>query len=218
MLWPALVKEEFSVIDLPELLRSIKIVPVLTIESLDDAIPICQALARGGINAAEITLRTPVALEAMTLVKEAMPDFIVGAGTIKTPKDIEALAKIGVAFGVSPGFTKTLSNCAEENELLFLPGVATPSELLTGMETGRTCFKLFPAEAVGGIPLLKSLAAPFEGIVFCPTGGVSPENYQTYLNLPNVVCVGGSWMVSPALIAEKKWDKITQLTKTALEM
>ncbi|MGI1679934.1 MAG: bifunctional 4-hydroxy-2-oxoglutarate aldolase/2-dehydro-3-deoxy-phosphogluconate aldolase [Cellvibrionaceae bacterium] len=203
-------------IDLPDLLRSIKIVPVLTIDSLDDAIPICEALSRGGINAAEITLRTTVALEAMKLVKETMPDFIVGAGTIKTPKDIEALAKIGVSFGVSPGFTKLLSDCAFDNELLFLPGIATASELLTGMEAGRSCFKLFPAEAVGGIPLLKSLAPAFEGINFCPTGGVNPKNYQEYLKLPNVVCVGGSWMVSPALIAEKKWDEIETLTRKAL--
>ncbi|MGH1470751.1 MAG: bifunctional 4-hydroxy-2-oxoglutarate aldolase/2-dehydro-3-deoxy-phosphogluconate aldolase [Cellvibrionaceae bacterium] len=204
-------------INLPDLLQSIKIVPVLTIESLEDAIPICQALSRGGINAAEITLRTSVALEAIKLVKEEMPDFIVGAGTIKKPKDIEALAKICVSFGVSPGFTQLLSDCAFENELLFLPGIATPSELLTGIEAGRSCFKLFPAEAVGGIPLLKSMAPVFDDITFCPTGGVNPKNYQEYLSLPNVVCVGGSWMVSPTLIAEKKWSEIEILTRQAID-
>lgn len=199
------------------LLETIKIVPVLTITELDDAIPICKALSAGGINAAEITLRTSVALDAIKLVKEAMPDFIVGAGTIKTTKDIEALSTIGVAFGVSPGFTKTLSDCAFEHALNFLPGVATPSELLTGLEAGHTVFKLFPAEAVGGMPLLKSLSPVFKEAVFCPTGGVNEKNYQNYLSLPNVICVGGSWMVAQDLIAEKQWDKIEKISRNAIE-
>lgn len=202
--------------ELKEVLNALKIVPVLTVESSDEAVNVCKALQAGGINGVEITLRTTVALDAMKAVLDSVPDFIVGAGTVKTPRDIEMLKKLGVAFAVSPGLTKTLSECAFDHQLPFLPGVATPSEVITGMELGRNFFKLFPAEAVGGIPLLKSLAAPFQEIKFCPTGGVSPENLMDYLGLPNVLCVGGSWMVPPKLIKEQQWERIRELTRQSM--
>lgn len=156
-------------------------------------------------------------MDAIKAVKEQFTDnFTVAAGTIKSTADIEALAKLNIAFGVSPGLTKELVTCAKSNNLPFLPGVASPSELMQGLALGLSEFKLFPAEAVGGIPLLKSLAAPFPEAKFCPTGGVSPDNFHTYLNLPNVLCVGGSWMVAPNLIAEKQWSRIEELSRACM--
>lgn len=199
-----------------ELLTELKIVPVLTVDSVDDAIQVCAALQKGGIKCVELTLRSAIAMEAIKAVREQFDDFVVGAGTIKTTKDIEALCKIGIDFGVSPGLTAELVKCTQSNKLNFLPGIASPTELMTGLALGLTEFKLFPAEAVGGIPMLKSLASPFAEAKFCPTGGISPDNYQTYLSLSNVVCVGGSWMVAPQLIKEKQWSKIEALSRECM--
>ena len=198
---------------LAELLQGLKIIPVLTVESVEDAVAVCKALQAGGIHGVEITLRSAAALDAIKAVKAQFNNFTVAAGTIKTQQDVETLKKLDVAFGVSPGISAELIACAKANNFAFLPGVASPSELMLGLAHGLTEFKLFPAEAVGGIPLLKSLAAPFPEAKFCPTGGVSPDNYQSYLSLPNVLCVGGSWMVAPDLIAKKQWDEITRLSK-----
>lgn len=199
-----------------DLLRKIKIIPVLTVATIEEAVLTCKALQSGGINAAEITLRTAAGLASIEAVRSELKDFVVGAGTVKTVADMEQVAKLGVDFAVSPGLTEELGDCADRLDLAFLPGVATASELMRGLATGRRCFKLFPAEAVGGIKLLKSLAAPFPEASFCPTGGVSPDNYTSYLALPNVLCVGGSWMVSPELIRANHWQEISRLSEQAM--
>jgi 2-dehydro-3-deoxyphosphogluconate aldolase/(4S)-4-hydroxy-2-oxoglutarate aldolase len=199
-----------------EQLGQLKIIPVLTIQTIDEALSVCAALQAGGINGVEITLRSPIAMDAIKAVKQQFTNFIVAAGTIKTTQDIETLAKLDIGFGVSPGLNKELVSCAQANNFAFLPGIATPSELMQGLALGLTEFKLFPAEAVGGIPLLKSLASPFPEAKFCPTGGVGTDNYKTYLALPNVLCVGGSWMVAPDLIANKQWSRVEELSRACM--
>ncbi|GAB1263717.1 bifunctional 4-hydroxy-2-oxoglutarate aldolase/2-dehydro-3-deoxy-phosphogluconate aldolase [Aurantivibrio infirmus] len=196
-----------------DLLTRLRILPVLTVNSAEEAIKVSQALQSGGLLGVEITLRTPAAVDAIQAVVEALPTFTVAAGTIVNPLDMEAVAKAGARFAVSPGMTDLLIDSAKINNIDFLPGVATPSEVLQGLEKGLRHFKLFPAEAVGGIPLLKSLASPFAGIKFCPTGGVNLYNLQSYLDLPNVICVGGSWMVPEDLIRASRWDDIEALAK-----
>lgn len=198
------------------LLSEFRVVPVLTISSVEEGLAVCRALQAGGVRGVEITLRTPVALEAIAAVKEQLDDFVVGAGTVKTPNDLRELKGLEVAFAVSPGFTRRLSDCAFELEVPLLPGVSSASEVLAGMETGRNFFKLFPAQAVGGIPLLKSLAAPFAEVSFCPTGGIGPDNFRDYLALPNVTCVGGSWMVSSTLLDSKNWAEVTQISRECM--
>ncbi|MDX1489922.1 MAG: bifunctional 4-hydroxy-2-oxoglutarate aldolase/2-dehydro-3-deoxy-phosphogluconate aldolase [Pseudohongiellaceae bacterium] len=192
-------------------LESVKIMPVLTVNSVGEALQVAKALSAGGLKAVEITLRTGSALDAIRAVKNEMPNFIVAAGTVRTVQDMEAVARAGVDFAVSPGFTKSLSHRAQELSLPFLPGISSASELMLGKENGHDCFKLFPAQAVGGIDLLKSFSSPFSDIAFCPTGGISEANFMQYLALPNVLCIGGSWMVAPNLIANKDWAGIEQL-------
>lgn len=201
-----------------KLLQQIKIIPVLTVTTVEEALLTCKALQAGGINAAEITLRTSAGLASIEAVKSELTDFIVGAGTVKSTTDMEQIAKLGVDFAVSPGLTDELGDCADALNLAFLPGVATASELMRGLASGRHCFKLFPAEAVGGIRLLKSLAAPFPEASFCPTGGVNSENYRSYLALESVICIGGSWMVSRELIEGKQWHEISRLSKQAMSV
>lgn len=195
------------------LLARLRVLPVLTIDDVEQAVATAKALQAGGLHAVEITLRTSAALPAITAVKDALPDFVVGAGTLRSPDDLAAVSAAGADFGVSPGLTSALAGAARDAGLPFLPGVATPSEILEGMTLGFDCFKLFPAEAVGGIPLLKALAGPFEGITFCPTGGISTQNLQSYLDLPNVICVGGSWMVQRELLRSGQWREVERLAR-----
>ena len=202
---------------LKELLDSVDILPVLTVTDIDKAIKLSESLQRGGINAVEITLRTSAGLEAISAVKQAFPDMIVAAGTVNTVEAMDAVAKAGAAFAVSPGMTQTLIKHAAQIDLPFLPGVATPSEILQGMELGLSQFKLFPAAAVGGVALLKSLAGPLAGVRFCPTGGLNQQNFLDYFSLPNVVCVGGSWMVPPSLLEQEDWEEITLLSRQAAD-
>lgn len=193
---------------LRSLLRSTRILPVLISETVEQAVEASRALQRGGLKAVEITLRTTAALEAITAVKSALPEFVVAAGTVKSPVDVKAVSQAGADFAVSPGFTRVMGEAAAEHSLPLLPGVATPSEILQGLELGLNNFKLFPASAVGGIGLLKALASPFEGVMFCPTGGINQSNFRDYLALPNVICVGGSWMVAPELIRQAQWEEV----------
>lgn len=202
--------------NLSETLCAVRVLPVLIVQSEIEALAVTAALAAGGLNAVEITLRTPAALAAIAAVKKARPDFIVAAGTVRTVADMRAVAAAGVNFAVSPGFTPALSACAHELQLPFLPGVCTPSEVIAGTESGHSCFKLFPAEAVGGMALLKALASPFAGIEFCPTGGIGPHNFLDYLALPNVVCIGGSWMVDSALVRQRDWARIETLARACV--
>jgi 2-dehydro-3-deoxyphosphogluconate aldolase/(4S)-4-hydroxy-2-oxoglutarate aldolase len=194
-----------------EFLEPIGVMPVITIDSVDHAVPAAEALYKGGIKAVEITLRTPCALDAIKVIKEQCPQLIVGAGTVINEKNVEQVVDAGVDFAVSPGLTANLLRKAEELQLNLLPGTATPSEVLLGMEHGLSVFKLFPAVAVGGLPLLKSIAGPLPQVSFCPTGGLTVDDFDQYLALPNVVCVGGSWLLPKAAVEAGDWQQITDI-------
>jgi len=170
----------------------------------------------GGIKVLEITLRTPIALEAIRLISQEVKEAIVGAGTITTPEQLKAAEEAGAVFAISPGLTPALLSAAKEGHIVLIPGISTLSELMVGMEAGLDHFKFFPAEAAGGIPMLKAIAGPIPQVTFCPTGGISPENYNAYLSLNNVACVGGSWLVPEDAVKEKNWAKVTELAKLAI--
>ena len=196
-----------------EILNRSQVIPVMKIDRLDDAIPLAKALVDGGMDVLEITLRTEVAIDAIRSIKNAIPDAIVGSGTVINKETYQASKDLAVDFMVSPGMTNTLLNQAVDDGINILPGAATPSEAMTLLEAGFTCQKFFPAEAAGGCQMLKSIAAPLPQITFCPTGGVSMSNVTDYLALPNVVCVGGSWMLDQELIRLKKWHEIARLSR-----
>ncbi|MGZ8095342.1 MAG: bifunctional 4-hydroxy-2-oxoglutarate aldolase/2-dehydro-3-deoxy-phosphogluconate aldolase [Methylosarcina sp.] len=199
-----------------EILNAGPVMPVMVIQNLDDAVPLAQALVAGGIKVLEITLRTPVALDAIRLIRQEVKDALVGAGTIANPGQLKAVEEAGAVFAISPGITPSLLAAADSGSIALIPGVATLSELMLGMEYGLDHFKFFPAEAAGGIPMLKAIAGPFPQITFCPTGGISPENYQAYLQLGNVVCVGGSWLAPQDAVKSKNWTKVTELAQLAV--
>ena len=199
-----------------EFLAPIGVMPVIVLDAVEDAVPVAQALQKGGITSVEITLRTPVALDCIKAVKDACPDIIVGVGTIVSELNIEQVAAIGVDFAVSPGMTEALVKKAQDCGVNLLPGVATCSEVIQGLELGLSCFKLFPATAVGGIPLLKSINGPLPQATFCPTGGLTINDFTDFLALPNVACVGGSWLVPKALVAAKDWQGITDIAKKTM--
>lgn len=190
--------------------------PVMVIQNLDDAVPLAQALVDGGIKVLEITLRTPIALDAIKLISENVKDAIVGAGTIINPEQLKAAEDAGAVFAISPGLTPSLLSAAVAGNIALIPGIASLSELMLGMEYGLDHFKFFPAEAAGGIPMLKAIAGPVPQVTFCPTGGISPENYNAYLALSNVACVGGSWLAPADAVKAKNWAKVTELAKLAI--
>ena len=194
-----------------QFLAPIGVMPVIVLDSVPDAVPVAEALYKGGITAVEITLRTPVALECIKEIKQACPHLIVGAGTLVNERNVEQVAEVGVDFAVSPGMTEALVKKALECGVKLLPGVATCSEILQGMELGLSCFKLFPATAVAGLPLLKSINGPLPQVTFCPTGGLTVDDFTDYLALPNVACVGGSWLVPKAAVDAKNWQAITDI-------
>ncbi|MDH3668760.1 MAG: bifunctional 4-hydroxy-2-oxoglutarate aldolase/2-dehydro-3-deoxy-phosphogluconate aldolase [Paracoccaceae bacterium] len=191
------------------------VIPVIVIEDPAHAAPLARALVAGGLRALEVTLRTPAALDAIRVMAEAAPEVIVGAGTLICPSDVTAAKAAGARFGVSPGATGRLLDAAAEAGLPMLPGVATPGEAMAMAERGLRVLKFFPAEQNGGAPMLKAWSAPLPHIRFCPTGGVSPSNAETYLALPNVVCVGGSWVCPAALMRAGQWNEITSLARDA---
>jgi 2-dehydro-3-deoxyphosphogluconate aldolase / (4S)-4-hydroxy-2-oxoglutarate aldolase len=191
------------------------VLPVLVVERLSDAVPLAKALMRGGLPAIEITLRTRHALDAIRLIADEAPEVIVGAGTVRTAAQYQAAAAAGSRFIVSPGVTQELIDAANMSEVPFLPGVATPSEAMAMLEEGLSMMKFFPAEPAGGANYLKSLASPLPDAVFCPTGGVTLESADRYLSLPNVVCVGGSWVAPPELVESRDWSAIEQLAREA---
>ena len=193
------------------------VMPVMVIQNLDDAVPLAKALVAGGIKVLEITLRTPIALDAIRLISQEVKEAIVGAGTITSPEQLQAAEDAGAVFAISPGLTPTLLAAAKIGKIALIPGISTLSELMMGMEYGLDHFKFFPAEAAGGIPMLKSIAGPIPQATFCPTGGISPENYNAYLNLSNVACVGGSWLVPSDAVKSKNWAKVTELAKQAID-
>ncbi|AGF76899.1 Entner-Doudoroff aldolase [Desulfocapsa sulfexigens DSM 10523] len=199
-----------------DILKTGPVVPVIVIHDLDHAVPLAKALVAGGIKVLEVTLRTPVAIEAIRMISEEVPDAIVGAGTVATEDDLDAVAAAGGVFAISPGLTPALLSAAINGPIALIPGISTASELMLGMEYGLREFKFFPAEAAGGIQMIKAIGAPFPQATFCPTGGISPENYKKYLGLGNVACVGGSWLAPGDAMKQGAWQKITDLARKAL--
>jgi 2-dehydro-3-deoxyphosphogluconate aldolase/(4S)-4-hydroxy-2-oxoglutarate aldolase len=193
------------------------VIPVLTIDRVEDAQPLARALIAGGLPALEITLRTDEALEAIAAIAE-VEGAMVGVGTLLTPAQVQDAKAAGAIFGVSPGATPSLIAAALEFDLALLPGAATATEAMRLLEQGFTFQKFFPAEAAGGALALGSMAGPLPQITFCPTGGVTPENAKTYLALPNTLCVGGSWIAPKALVATGAWDEITQIARRAASL
>ena len=196
------------------LCRKAPVIPVLVIDDITTAAPLARALVEGGLPVLEVTLRTPAALgaiEAMSRVEGA----IVGAGTLLNPDDIQRAMDAGAQFGVSPGITEPMLRFLDGVDLPFLPGAATSSEVMRLLERGYTTQKFFPAEANGGAKALASIGGPIPQVSFCPTGGVSPENARDYLDLPNVLCVGGSWVAPKRMVKEKDWAGITALARAA---
>lgn len=191
------------------------VIPVITIHRADDAVPLASALVAGGVRVLEITLRSEVALDAMARIARDVPDAIVGAGTITRGEHVHQCLDAGARFGVSPGLTHELAGHCQQAGLPLLPGVSTASEIMMASAAGYRFLKLFPAVAVGGLSLLRALHGPFESVRFCPTGGINPDNAQQFLSLPNVLCVGGSWLTPDALVRAGDWDGITRLAREA---
>lgn len=204
--------------DLVSMLRRIRVVPVLTIAELSHAVPLARALCAGGLPILEVTLRTPAALDAARAIMAEVPEAVVGLGTLLAPRDVEAATRIGARFIVSPGTTPELLQAAASAGLPYLPGVATVSEAMRARAAGFSLLKLFPAEAVGGLALLRSIAGPLGDLQFCPTGGIDLRNLRDYLAAPNVVAVGGSWL-SPANEQQAgAWDRITARAQEACRL
>lgn len=193
-----------------EICQQVNVIPVLVIDDLASARPLAEALVAGGLPVLEVTLRTPVALEAIRIMA-AVPGSVVGAGTVLNARDVDAVKAAGAEFIVSPGATPELVQAAQQAGLPLLPGAATASEVMSLLAQGFDMLKFFPAEAAGGTGMLKSWAGPLASMKFCPTGGISPANAANYLGLPNVVCVGGSWVAPTELVRAGRWAEITAL-------
>ncbi len=190
------------------------VIPVIVIDRLEDAVPLAEALVAGGVRVLEVTLRTPVALQAIKAMS-AVPGAIVGAGTIRSAADARAAKAAGAVFGVSPGYTTEVGAECRAIDLPLLPGVATASEVMAAQADGLSFLKFFPATAAGGIPMLKALAGPFPDVVFCPTGGISLQTAPDFLALPNVKVCGGSWLTPADAIKAGDWARISQLAREA---
>ncbi len=206
-------------LSIDKILKVAPVVPVMVVERLEDAVPLAQALYNGGLKVLEITLRTPVALGAIRAMVDALPeDAVIGAGTIITPEDLDNAVKAGSKFLVSPGTTPALIEAAKKSPVPLLPGIATPSEAMNLLTQGFTHLKFFPAESAGGVSMVKSIGGPLPQITFCPPGGIGLVKASTYLALPNVACVGGTWMAPKNLIADQRWDEIEKLAREAASL
>lgn len=201
-----------------EVLQISPIVPVVVIEDLSDAVPLAQSLIEGGIHIIEVTLRSSCALEAIELIAKNVPKMRVGVGTILNPTQLEQAQNRGAEFLISPGLTIKLLEYAKKKDMPLIPGVSSSSEVMQALELGYSALKFFPAEYCGGVKLLNAFNGPFKGVKFCPTGGISADNMHSYLNLENVLCVGGSWLTPKNLIQNKEWDKITEICKRSLAL
>ncbi|KUO04128.1 bifunctional 4-hydroxy-2-oxoglutarate aldolase/2-dehydro-3-deoxy-phosphogluconate aldolase [Streptomyces caeruleatus] len=191
------------------------VVPVVVVDDPSDAVPLARALVSGGLPAIEVTLRTPAALQAIRAIADAVPDAVVGAGTVITPEQVTDSVTAGARFLVSPGWTDVLLDAMRASGVPFLPGVSTTSEVVALLERGVREMKFFPAEAAGGTAYLKSLAGPLPQARFCPTGGIGPATAADYLALPNVGCVGGSWMLPADAVAARDWGRVEALARAA---
>ena len=204
-------------VDAEQVLAEGPVIPVIVIHRLEHAVPLASALVAGGVRVLEITLRTPVAVEAIRLISEGVPKAIVGAGTVINAEELKAVEQAGALFAISPGLTPELLEAANKGGIALIPGVSTISELMTGISRGYAHFKFFPAEAAGGVKTLKAFAGPFPAIKFCPTGGITPETCNDYLALANVMCVGGSWLVPSDAVENERWEEVTALAKEAVQ-
>jgi 2-dehydro-3-deoxyphosphogluconate aldolase/(4S)-4-hydroxy-2-oxoglutarate aldolase len=194
------------------------VIPVIVIQRLEDAVPLAQALVDGGVKVLEVTLRTPVALRAMEEIAHKVPGAIVGAGTVRNVADAQAAKDAGCQFAVSPGYVHDVGIACHNIVLPLLPGVSTGSEVMQANIDGYYFLKFFPATAAGGIPMLKALAGPFHDVVFCPTGGITPETAPQFLSLPNVKVCGGSWLTPADAVEAKDWKRITQLARETFDL
>lgn len=199
-----------------EILSVSPIIPVITIENAEDAVPLAHALIEGGIRIMEITLRTEAGLQSIRNVAQAVPEMVVGAGTVLNSAQFDQVCQAGAKFAISPGFTPQLLAHCSQSPIPLIPGVGTASEIMTAMSCGFDTFKLFPANIVGGVAALKSFGGPFGDIRFCPTGGVSLDNLNDYLKLDNVICVGGTWLAPKEDIASHRFEKVTGYCREAL--
>lgn len=187
------------------------VIPVIVIQRVEDAVPLAEALVAGGVRVLEVTLRTPVALQCMEAIAKAVPEAIVGAGTVRSAADAQAALDVGCRFAVSPGYTSEVGQACRSLGLPLLPGVATPSELMSANADGYRFLKFFPAVPAGGVPMLKALAGPFPDVDFCPTGGITPDNARQFLSLTNVRVCGGSWLTPQEAVDHKDWARIRRL-------
>lgn len=201
-----------------EIMYASPVMPVIVLGDIAHAVPLAQALVAGGIRVLEVTLRTPVALDCVRAIRSAVPDAIVGVGTITSAADLDAARAAGAAFGVSPGSTPELLAKIRECGLPFLPGVMTPGEVMRALDAGFTAMKLFPAKQAGGIDMLKAIGGPLPQALFCPTGGIDAASAPQFLALKNVACVGGSWLAPAALVAAHDWAAIEQLARAAASL
>ncbi len=198
-----------------DIMRASPVMPVIVIDRVEDAVPLAQALVAGGIRVLEVTLRTAAALESIQAIAAAVPDAIVGVGTVTKPEQFAQVKAAGARFAVTPGLTDELAEAAKAAGMPLLPGVMTPSEVIAALAHGFDAMKLFPAEQAGGLGMLKALGGPFANVLFCPTGGVTLESAPKFLALPNVACVGGSWLVPKDKVAAGEWHVVTQLAREA---
>jgi 2-dehydro-3-deoxyphosphogluconate aldolase/(4S)-4-hydroxy-2-oxoglutarate aldolase len=198
-----------------EVMRDAPVIPVIVLQDVAAAVPLARALVAGGIRMLEVTLRTPVALACIEAIAKEVPEAVVGAGTVRSAADAQAAALAGARFAVSPGYTRAIGKACRELELALLPGVATGSEILLAQEDGYDALKFFPAMQAGGAPMLKAWQGPFGDVKFCPTGGITAANAADFLALPNVACVGGSWLTPADAIAAQDWKRITRLASEA---
>ncbi|RZT91919.1 2-dehydro-3-deoxyphosphogluconate aldolase/(4S)-4-hydroxy-2-oxoglutarate aldolase [Rivibacter subsaxonicus] len=204
-----------SAMNIRDLMHASPVMPVIVLDRVADAVPLARALVAGGIRVLEVTLRTAAALESVRAIRAEVPQALVGVGTVTTPAELDAAQAAGAVFGVSPGASPALLRAIAASGLPFLPGVMTPSDVIAAREAGFEALKLFPAAQAGGIGMLKALAGPFPGLVFCPTGGIDAGSAPDFLALPNVLCVGGSWLAPKALVEAGDWAGIERIARAA---
>ena len=200
------------------IMQDAPVIPVIVLHKVEHAVPMAEALVAGGIRVLEVTLRTPQGLACIEAIAKAVPQAIVGAGTVRSAADAAAAAQVGARFAVSPGYTSKLGQACRDLKLPLLPGVATSSEIMAAMEDGLSELKFFPAVQSGGIQMLKAWQGPFGDVRFCPTGGISPANAAEFLVLSNVVCVGGSWLVPASAVEAGNWSEITELAQATQKL
>ncbi len=201
-----------------EVLALAPVVPVLTVEHVAHAAPLARALYAGGLKVLEITLRTAVALQVIEAMRVAVPEAVIGAGTLVRPEDFARAAEVGAQFAVTPGLTPQLAKAAAGVDFPLLPGIISPSEIIQALHFGYDTLKFFPAQQAGGIPMLQAFAGPFPNVAFCPTGGITRDSAPAYLKLPTVLCVGGSWVAPRALVEKGDWAGIEALARDAAQL